>query len=243
MNAHSSPFRPARPGGFTLVELLVVIAIIASLLAMAGSMLNNGDGGDATRMAAKELRGMVEQAQARAVASGNQTAVLIHNKWDSSPTATNERYLRFVIVAERVNTETNPSNPPKYVWQALGNGSFLSAGAYYWPLSGKAYNTPFALGTGETMGSMGSASSKTPADWIGILFNSQGIPVAPSDTLDENPIFLIATGPVDTDGKLEVEDPKQKKNKLLTEGFMLQRSNGRVIAIESAADQLDLVAP
>lgn len=208
------------------------MAIMISLLAMAGAMLGRGDAGDATRVAAKELRALVEQAQARAVSSGNQTAVLIYKKWDGSAAASNDRCLRFVIVAELANVGTVAA--PVYQWRPVGNGKLMANGAYYWPKSGVGFDGTFAATEVLSFGAAFTGTTKD--DWYGFIFNPQGAPESSTGTkFTSNPKLLVTGGSI-ANGTLDVSD----KEKLLTEGFMLQRSNGRVVAIENPTEQLSL---
>lgn len=216
--------------GFTLIELLVVVAIIAILLAVAGNMLGRGNTGDPTRAAARELRAMVELAEARALASGNQTAVLIANK------STSDRFLRFAMVVERSETSTSTPASPQYEWRPVGNGSYFPKGAYYYVVPGKSHADVFG-GTepmifGEAFSTGDDAMART--DWIALNFNSQGIPVS-NGLFTTNPKMLVTGGFIE-DGSHKVSD----KEKLLTEGFMLQRSNGRIVPIENPTEQLGL---
>lgn len=216
------PTRFSQKNGFTLVEMLVVIAIIAGLLAMAGNMIGGNNDAENTRTASKELRGMIELAQARAVTSGNQTAVIICKK------ASDDRNLRFAMVIERA---LRTGSTTAFEWRPVGNGSTMPNGIHYW--SEKSYNDTFPGSDPLILGTAFSTVSRN--DWIGILFSPQGVPMGGSGPLAQNPVFLIAPGYVE--GAALKVDESQKR---LSLGFMIQRSNGRVIDIESPLDQLNL---
>lgn len=209
-----------------MVEILVVMTIIVALLAVAGKMMGGGNAGQATRAAGLELKALAELAQARAMANGAGAALLVYNKYDS--TGASDRYLRFVVVAERQLKDANI--PDVYVWRPSGNGTYLTKGAFYWP---NGLNTGFQEAfTADGDLDFGLALQGTAkSDWIGLVFNSQGLPETGAI---KNPKLLVAVGTPGSAG-LEVTE----KEKLLTEGFMVQSSNGRTIAIESPASQLE----
>lgn len=209
---------------FTLVEVMVVVAIVALLLAIAGTMLGRNDTGTATRSAARDLRLVVESAQARALSSGNEVAVLVAN--DSSDP---DRFLRFVLVVERADVSANGTGG---TWQALGNGIFLPASAFYYPQV--SHNETFES-DGASFSPFGTASAlkgyNNPSKWIGLTFNSQGQPMVRGGNAG-NPFMIVGTGETGTSGLDATPDDKLK-----SEGFMILRSNGRLIALESAYDQ------
>jgi prepilin-type N-terminal cleavage/methylation domain-containing protein len=223
MTAKSHPADRFSPkNGFTLVELLVVIAIIAGLLAMAGSMIGGNNDSQNTRTASKDLRGMIELAQARAITSGNQTAVIICKKTND------DRNRRFAMVVERT---LRANSTTAYEWRPVGNGSTFPNGINYW--SEKSFNDTFPSSDPLILGTAFSGVNRS--DWIGILFNPQGVPMGGSGPLSQNPVFLVAPGYVEG-ASLKVNESEKR----LSLGFMLQRSNGRVIDIESPIDQLSL---
>jgi len=210
-----------RAYGFSLVEVMVVVAIIALLLAIAGALIGTGDNSTATRAGARDLRLTVESAQARALSSGNEVAVLVAN--DSSDF---DRFLRFVLVVERVDVAADGTGG---TWRPIGNGIFLPAQAYYFRQV--SHNADFDE-DGATFSPFGSASAlaayNSPAKWIGLTFNTQGKPMVNSG----NPFMIVGTGETGSNGLDATEDDKLK-----SEGFMVLRSNGRIIALESAYDQ------
>ena len=230
MKASNHPSR-RHPAAFTLVEMMVVVAIIAIMLAMAGAFFRGGDGSRAIHAAVRELQTLVESARMRALSSGNQTAVLIYNKSEDT-----SRYLNFVMVVERrpqksESTSSTNDEDGKWEWVPVGNGSFLSKGAFYWPKEGTAFTEQFS---GEGEFNLGTAFSGNKGDWIGLVFTPQGIPVG-QGTLQQNPVFLVARGDTSTAG-LDVT-PAEKNR---CQAFMIQRSNGRIIPVESPVEQLKL---
>ena len=230
MKAPNHPSR-RRSSAFTLVEMLVVVAIIAIMLAVAGAFFRTDGGSRAIHAASRELQTLVESARMRALSSGNQTALLIFNKSEDM-----ERYLRFVIVVERRPQKSEATASPsdeegKWEWVPVGNGSFLAKGAFYWPKEGTSFVEPFS---GDGQFNLGSAFSSNKGDWIGLLFTPQGMPVG-RGTLEENPVFIIAKGEVSSSG-LDVS-PADKNR---CDAFMIQRSNGRIVPVESPVEQLNL---
>jgi prepilin-type N-terminal cleavage/methylation domain-containing protein len=223
MNPASQPVRRRCRAAFTLIEMMVVVAIMAIMLGMAGAIFRPTT--EATRAAISELQTVVESARLRAMSSGNQTALLIFNQPED------ERFLRFVIVAER--RPRDPTKPDEgYEWVPLDNGRFLPDGAYYWPLDAVAFTEPFA-GEGELR--FGNAfANVSRADWIGLIFTSQGLPVG-RGSLSENPVLLVSKGEVSSEG-LDVADSDKKQ----AQAFMIQRSNGRIVPVENPYDQLTL---
>ncbi len=208
---------------------MVVVAIVAIMLGVAGAFFKKGDGSSATRAASRELQTLVESARMRAMSSGNQTALLIHNKPDD------DRYLHFVMVVERraQNAESASSKDDAGTWEwvPVGNGSTLAQGAFYWPKEGVSYTEPFSA---EGQFNLGTAFTGGKGDWIGLVFTPQGIPVGRS-ILEENPVFILARGEVSSSG-LDVSP----NDKYRCEAFMIQRSNGRIVPVESPVNQLQL---
>ena len=220
--------------GFTLVEMLVVITIIVGLMAVAAARLNSSNPGDATKTSSSQLRGLAELTQSKALSTGNYTALLICKKFD----APEDRCLRYVIVVERqLKTNGNPAVGADYDWVAVSNGSYLERGTHYWPDWGGGYDLTFAMDGTLKLGA--AFNSLTKSDWIGLVFSPQGLPVEPTGlspaNLPENPKFIVTLGLPASTG-LEVTENDKK----LSEGFMIQRSNGRTVIIESPVRQLTL---
>lgn len=218
--------------GFTLVEILVVVAVMAILLAVAGSMIGGSDVSTTVRTASRDLQMMVDAAQIRAQSRGIETAVLIANHMDpGGDAALQDSHLRLVVLVERADTNNDGISD---TWQAVGNPMRLDSGAYYFlqhshsetfDPDGSAF-TPFP--PASPLVSFNDASR-----WIGLVFNPQGQPILGGGAASGNPVMVVGTGEPTASG-LDATEGQQ----YLSHGFMILRSNGRTVPMESAYDQV-----
>lgn len=224
--------RRGRVRGFTLVEILVVVAVMAILLAVAGSMIGGSDVSTTVRTAARDLRMMVDTAQIRAQSRGVETAVLIANHLDQGgDPAVRDAHLRLVILVERVDTNNDGVGD---TWQAVGNPLRFDSGAYYFLQHSHR----------ETFDPDGSVFEPFPprspllpfndaSRWVGLVFNPQGQPILGGSAATGNPMMVLGTGEPTASG-LDTTQGEQ----YLSHGFMILRSNGRTVLMESAYDQV-----
>jgi len=120
--------------GFTLLELLVVLGLVAALSVVLLGGLAGGGKSVALQSGQTLVANLITAARTRAVASGNQTRVLVHHDPDSPLAA--ERYLRHLALEElRAGS-----------WVTL-QSTALPAGVYFLPHQNR---TPAGLLPGET---------------------------------------------------------------------------------------------
>ncbi len=93
---HMSHVRSRR--AFTLLELLVVLGLVAALSVVLLGGLAGGGKSVALQSGQTLVANLITAARTRAVATGNQTRVLVHHDTDSPRAA--ERYLRHVAMEE-----------------------------------------------------------------------------------------------------------------------------------------------
>jgi prepilin-type N-terminal cleavage/methylation domain-containing protein len=101
-----------RPTGFTLLEMMTVVLIIAGVAAMgAFAFRNTGKSVRALDSAALEVRGLLSAARLNALASGNDTAVLLYAPVAATPVAETVRLDigRLVVFEDALGTFFNPA--------------------------------------------------------------------------------------------------------------------------------------
>ena len=162
-------------GGFTLLELLVVLGLVAALSVVLLGGLAGGGKSVALQSGQTLVANLITAARTRAVATGNQTRVLVHHDLDS-PLA-NERYLRHLALEElRAGS-----------WMTL-QATALPAGVYILPHQNR---TPAGLLPGDTAWTKVDGTrlhsscmfrapiqqvvdGTTAENWVEIAFTAQG---------------------------------------------------------------------
>jgi len=178
-----------RRNGFTLIELLVVVALIGGLAAMVLSRMRGGSTAVALQAGQATLANAVVSARTRAIASGRNVRLLVHDG-ALSPLA-RERFRRLIVVAEEIDG----------AWQAR-EGLALPEGVYVLPHRTRVRAGMFAVAAEwrtannqETLGS--SALSNAPMtfgydtegaqSWEWIAFTARG-------TIDGAGALIVAGG-------------------------------------------------
>lgn len=163
------------PPGFTLLELLVVLGLVAALSVVLLGGLAGGGKSVALQSGQTLVANLITAARTRAVATGNQTRMLVHH--DAGSPLAAERYLRHLALEElRVGS-----------WVTL-QSTALPAGVYFLPHQNR---TPAGLLPSETAWTKldgtrlhSSCLFRTPIqqavegtvaeNWIEISFTAQG---------------------------------------------------------------------
>ena len=224
--------------GFTLVEMLVVITIISILLAGGAAVMRSGTEASSVRAAGDTLQSLVDQARSAAIGRGTEARLLIANN-----STDDERYLRMalVVVAEAIPDTDNDPTTVEWVWKPLGGPRELPTGVFYTKDLGSTLSSDGVLSdwdslrysnvTGSTQfGRALETDYGDAGDWISLVFDSNGRVINPG--LTENPLLAVNLGYIDgTD--VEIADRFDR----YVEGFVVIRSTGRPVRLESTYEQ------
>jgi prepilin-type N-terminal cleavage/methylation domain-containing protein len=114
------------PRAFTLIELMVVIGIIAALLIVVVPAVNSLSKSGGRKAAIASLLGIIEQARAEAIKSGQATYV-VFPEFATASQPTRERY-HFKSFALFEDDPVNATTPRQLTgWKTLASGVSLRA--------------------------------------------------------------------------------------------------------------------
>lgn len=127
--------------GFTLVELIVVVAIIATMLALAGSVLRDSSKGQGLQDAVEALYAAAKEARLEAQSKATWARLVVVS--DPADSGRNTRNLRYIAVMVKEPVKIGRRvDPDSGEWRVIPGGRYLPAGFFVSPKYSTIVDSP-----------------------------------------------------------------------------------------------------